>query len=319
MENTKSKVLILEDNKQARVAIKAFCEGHNLLPLCCRMDNPIEVLKSYVDLGAVFISESMLSDNKEGLEIAADIHFIRPELPIFFRCSPHTIELFKSIFLNRGICCAYQLDEIDALEAELKSNIFNQYYPNAFLRGIEEITAASLSALFPDVDIENSAPYLVKDQVIFGELLSLIPIESDWCKGFMMMQSSQTDIIDTVAPGKISSVESENFRAVNDILGELTNMVWGGIKARFIGSQDRVNVSTTQIPIIVNHANQYISFGSSAPQLCFQYTLTKKDNPEIKITLYHKFIFNINWSPEHFQDQTTDADTLIDSGELELF
>lgn len=319
MTNTQSKVLILDDSEEARTAIKAFCIENHLMALTSRSDDPISVLKSFVDLGAIFISESIHRDSKDGLDLAAEIHHIRPELPIFFRCASETIELFQNIFLNRGICCAYQIDEIDELKNELKGNIFNQHYPNTLLRGIEEIASTSLGAIFANVDIEYSAPYLVKDRIIFGELFSLIPIESNWCKGYMMLQTSQNGILQYVQPDKISRMHNDDFRSVNDVLSELTNMIWGGVKTRFISEDDRKNIPPTQIPIIVNHANHYITFGTSTPQLCFQYTLKCPNDDTQDLTIYHKFIFNINWAPEHFKGEQNNLDAQLDSGELEFF
>lgn len=319
MNNTKSKVLIIEDSEECRIAIKLFCDQNDLLGLVSREEDLLTVLKSYVDLGAVFISKTIQHQNKSGLDLVAEIHYIRPELPIFFRCSTENVKTYQNIFLNKGICCAYQVDEIEELKGQLKTNIFNQEYPNALLRGIEEIATRGLESFFTDVNIEYSAPYLVNDRIIYGELLSLIPVESDWCKGYMMLQTTQDDFLDLVAPGKISGIQSDDFRSVNDILSELTNMIWGGIKARFIAEGSNLNISQTQIPIIINHTNRYITFGSSTPHLCFQYTLKSKKNEALSLCIFHKFIFNVNWAPELFKDSPDQIEDYLESGALEFF
>ncbi len=320
MHNTKSKVLILDDSEEARNTIKVFCDTNNLMALTSRHEDPITVLKSFVDLGAIFISESLRRQGKQGFDLAAEIHYIRPELPIFFRCPADSVQSFKSIMLNRGICCAYQLSEIDQLKDELKANIFNQHYPNTLLRGIEEIANRCLTALFPNVEIEYSAPYLVKDRIIYGELFSLIPMESDWCKGYMMLQTTQERFIELADPEKIPGIsDQEDFHTVNDFLSELTNLIWGGIKARFINMENKHNITPAQIPIIVNHTNQYITFGTNTPQLCFQYTLRNKNNRDQPLTIHHKFVFNINWAPEKFRELESELDSIIDTGELEFF
>jgi len=37
------------------------------------------------------------------------------------------------------------------------------------------------------------------------------------------------------------------------------------------------------------------------------------------LNIHQRFIFNLNWSPEMFSEISQDVDTLIDSGELDLF
>jgi len=319
LSKTQSKVLILDDCDNSKQGIKSFCDNNNLIALTSREGDPLGVLKSYVDLSAIFISESFSPHKQQGLELAAEIHFVRPELPIFFRCEKDTIEQFKNVFQNRGICCAYHIDNIDELKSALDENIFNREYPNALLRGIEEIAHSCLLGFFDDIEIEYTAPYLVKDRIIYGELFSLVSIESDWCKGCMMLQTTEDKLLDLVPPEKINSLDAENFRAVNDVLSEVTNLIWGGIKNRFLSMENTRKINNTQVPIIINHKNQYITFGTDCPLLCFHYTLRSKVDSDLEVTLYHKFIFNVNWAPEQFKDSSADIDAFLESGELEFF
>ena len=73
------------------------------------------------------------------------------------------------------------------------------------------------------------------------------------------------------------------------------------------------------MPIIVNHQNKYITFGTDIPQLCFKYTLRQTGGDRKEITLYQKFIFNLSWAPEKFSENQPTVDDLIDTGELEFF
>ena len=36
----------------------------------------------------------------------------------------------------------------------------------------------------------------MRDRIIFGEVFSLIPLESTWCRGYMMMQAEEQPILD---------------------------------------------------------------------------------------------------------------------------
>ncbi len=320
IELTQSKVLVLEDDQACKQAIKSFCSKNQLIPLTPTGQDPLAVLKTFVDLSGIFICEGLSSDNDTGLELAAKVHDLRPELPIFFRClSTKSAQESRSELIDPDAYNIYHIDNIDSLKANLESQIFNQHYPNALLRGIEEIGHSSLNCFFKDVDIKCSTPYLVKDRIIRGQLFSLIPVESDWCKGYMMIQTCQKNILELVDRTKAPNQDNSDFRATNDILSEITNMVWGGLKNRFMAKEKVATPNFTQIPIIVNHQNQYISFGTSCPHLCFNYTITSQTNKDISLTIYHKFVFHINWDPDNFAENTVSVDDCLASGELEFF
>jgi len=108
------------------------------------------------------------------------------------------------------------------------------------------------------------------------------------------------------------------FRSVNDLLSEITNLIWGSFKNRYIGDEKAAAAARVQIPLIVNHKHKYMSFGTENPQLCFRFTLTDEGTGRTS-TLYERFIFNLNWSPEEFKEIAPDTADLVDSGELELF
>ncbi len=61
-----------------------------------------------------------------------------------------------------------------------------------------------------------------------------------------------------------------DFRAVNSLLGEVTNLIWGSFKNRYIGDASTSAVGTIQVPLVVNQQHRYISFGTDNPQLCFR-------------------------------------------------
>lgn len=105
---------------------------------------------------------------------------------------------------------------------------------------------------------------------------------------------------------------------VSNLLSEITNLIWGSFKNRYIGDVNLAAGSQVQVPLTVNHKRKYISFGSENPQLCFRFTLTNPatDSPT---TLFARYIFNLSWSPEDFKEIILNADVMVDSGELELF
>jgi hypothetical protein len=134
----------------------------------------------------------------------------------------------------------------------------------------------------------------------------------------MMLQTEEEAFLKLAGPESEPPAVNANFRRVNDLLSEITNMIWGGFKNRYVGEYKAASVSGVQVPLIVNHKHQYISFGTSNPQLCFRFNLEDPTTSNLA-TLYARFIFNLNWSPEDFQEIIPDAGGLVESGAIELF
>jgi hypothetical protein len=137
----------------------------------------------------------------------------------------------------------------------------------------------------------------------------------------MMLQSEEFELLDLVKAERthISSADGADFRNLNGLLGEITNLVWGAFKNRYMADNSR-SVHLSQVPIIINHLHRYISFGSDNPQLCFRYTLSDPEQVwTSKLEMYQKFVFNLNWSPEDFAENPISVADLVESGELDLF
>ncbi len=316
-ENLVSKVLVLDDSIEHAQVIKEFCEKNNLIPLKVRKNRLMSVLQSNIDLGAILYSENYGGSVKENTEIALKIHTFRPELPIIIRRETEATLSDIPDLIRHAFCAAYIADDMSTLRKVIDEYIFSLVYPNALVRGISEITETVLSSQFRELTIEWSTPYIVRDRVIFGEVFSLIPLESNWCRGYMMLQTEEEPILDVL--GLFSAQDHDtNFRAVNSLLGEITNLIWGSFKNRYIGDASASSSYQIQVPLVVNHKHKYISFGTENPQLCFLYTLLDESTGRT-VKLYQKFIFNLNWSPEDFKEISHAAEGFVDSGELELF
>lgn len=316
-----SKVLVLESNREYYDRIKSFCDNNNLVGLKAQEDNVMVILKSNVDLGAILLSENYRGDARGGIALAREIREIRPELPIFLRREKNESMKDLSEKEQKMFCAAYTIDNISSLRAVFDKSIFSLVYPNVLVRGITEITISALKSQFKDVDVGTETPYIVRDRIIYGEIFSLIPLESSWCRGYMMLQSEEENMLHLVKMEKTHiKADSANFRHLDNILGEVTNLIWGSFKNRFISDVDKYGHFHTQVPILVNHQHKYISFGSEDPQLCFRYTLTFKNDPsKIPLVIYQRFVFNLNWSPGDFKEIQASVEELVESGELELF
>jgi hypothetical protein len=316
-ENLVSKVLVLDDSLEHAHAIKEFCDNNNLIALKVRKNRLMFVLQSNIDLGAILYSENYGGSIKENTEIALKIHAFRPELPIIVRRDKEvTLDSLPDI-IRPAFCAAYIADDMSTLRKVIDEYIFSLVYPNALVRGISEITEAVLSSQFKQLTIAWDTPYIVRDRVVFGEVLSLIPMESNWCRGYMMLQTEEEPILEVL--GLYNEQDHDtNFRAVNSLLGEITNQIWGAFKNRYIGDTSPSSNAQIQVPLVVSHKHKYISFGTENPHLCFLYKLVDGSTGRT-VTLYQRFIFNLNWSPENFKELGHAAEGFVDSGELEFF
>ncbi|MEY4561694.1 MAG: hypothetical protein RLZZ618_971 [Pseudomonadota bacterium] len=315
-----SKVLVLDSDDAERDNIKAFCDANGLVAVKAQADNALAVLRSNVDLGAILLSECYSECG--GLAAGRAIHRVRPELPIFLRrTSTPNLDDFSEAD-QRVFRAAYTSNTMHLLRDAIGVSLFSRAYPNALVRGITEVTKSAIEGQFKHVSVEHEAPCLVKDRIIFGELFSMIPLESSWCRGYMMLQSEEQQLLSflsTEAFGPSVEGEEANFREINNLLGETTNMVWGAFKNRFIIDAPDSN-RLSQVPIIVNHRHRYISFGSEDPLLCVKYRLFDRRDPSREsIVLYQWFAFSLAWSPDKFKENLPSVESLFDSGELELF
>jgi len=316
-----SKVLVLESDPSCFDRLKVFCEKNDLSGLTVQPDNAMAVMRSNVDLGGIFLSENYDSKVRGGLLMARKIHTLRPELPIFLRrdSSPTFDGITEDERMT--LSAVFTIEDIDSLRPKLDEYIFSRSYPNDLVRGIAEITVAALASQFKDLEVEVAAPYIVRDRLIYGEIFTLIPLETGWCRGYMMMQTEEIGLLGLVKGDKthMRPDEAFDFRNLNGLLGEITNLVWGAFKNRYM-AYGHQSTSASQVPLVINHLHRYISFGSDNPQLCFKYTVVDKSNPAlVPLVMYQKFVFNLSWSPQDFAENQTSVEDLVSSGELDLF
>jgi hypothetical protein len=313
-----SKVLVLDGDERHRHRIRAFCEANGLVALKAVDGDAMSLLQSNVDLGAILLWEHHGGAPGRGIEIGHDIHRLRPELPIFLRRDKMaTLDDLPEPH-RRAFRAAYTARHMGLLRDAIGVSLFSRVYPTALVRGITEVTKSAIEGQYPHLEVEPDAPCMVKDRIIYGELFTLIPLESNWCRGYMMMQTEEQRFIDFLCDPLNATAGETDFREINNLLGETTNMVWGAFKNRFIGAPPE-GARLSQVPIIVNHLRRYISFGSEDPLLSVRYHITDRREPARgSIVVYQWFAFNLAWTPDKFKENES-MESLYDSGELELF
>jgi CheY-specific phosphatase CheX len=316
MNKPVSKVLVLDDCPAHAEEIKRFCDENNLIGLKVRADRLPAVLRSNIDLGAILLAENYGGSLAECAVIATRIDALRPELPIILRRDERASLDDLPHALREVVCAAYVASDMAPLRMAIDEYLFVLDYPNALVRGITEITEFRLANLFRDLTVTWDTPCLVRDQIIYGEVFSLITLESDWCRGYMMVQTDEQPLLDLLGR-KQRGDGTADFRDLNSMLGELTNLIWGAFKDRYLGNAQAAR-SQVQVPLVVNHKQRYISFGTTNPQLCFKYNVIDEATGR-SVVFDQRFIFNLSWSPEDFKEGADDVDALVAAGELDLF
>jgi hypothetical protein len=311
-----SKILVLDESPLHAAVIKEFCQSADLVPLKVRRGSLLSVLETNIDLGGIVLAEDYGGAMATAWETGHAINARRPELPIFLRREGKATLDDLPEDVRRPFCAAFDATDMEPLRKAVSDYIFCLVYPNALVRGISEITETILADRFPGCTVRWETPYVVHDRVIFGEVLSLIQLESAWCRGYMMLQAEGEAL--KHLPLDVSGREVGDFREANNLLSELTNLIWGSFKNRFIGSETHSAVNHVQVPLIVNLEHKYMSFGTTNPQLCFRFTLTDGATGR-RTALLQRFVFNINWSPEDFRELSLGQGAEADAGALELF
>lgn len=311
-----SKVLVLDGSADHAHALRRFCDENNLIFVPVSRDGLASALATHIDLGAVLLAENYGGSPAESAAVAAELDASHPDVPIILRRdSQPTLDDLAPAWRDT-LCGAWVGNDFDALRAALATHVFSLDYPNSLLQGIADITAARIASVFGGLEVTSGAPHIVRDRIIFGEVFSLIPLESAWCRGYMMMQAEEEALVELAGLGRNRRTHDASFRELNSRLGELTNLVWGAFKNRYPGGAQAYR-SETQVPLLINHRHRYISFGSENPQLCFRYTL-RDDATGRTAQLDQRFAFSLAWSPEDFTEVTGD-EAPVDSGEIDLF
>ena len=318
-----AKVLVLETDSASFDGIQAFCAGSNLLPQAVRFDNFVQTLQENVDLAGIFLSESTGDSEFNYLAIGELVSRIRPELPVFLRCADAAALAASAEAAGPAaqgyFACRYTLDATAGLQETVAERIFSFSYPASLVSGLIDMAKTALESQFIGMDVVTEAPYVVLDKHIMGEIFTLVPVETGWCRGYMMLQVDETELANLVNNHRthVRAAHAEDFRNLNGVVNELTNLLWGSFKNRYL----QLNVTSqnmSQVPLVINPNHHHISFGANNPQLCLKHKLASADGAA-SITVFQKFVFNLSWNPEDFYENDVVAEAQESSGELEFF
>ena len=115
----------------------------------------------------------------------------------------------------------------------------------------------------------------------------------------MMLQAPETELLQTVTSGRTPLLNSQiSFRSGHDVLGELTNLIWGQIKATVLDAHDQGRRGlVAELPLIINENRKYLTFGATEPALCLSYKIREADTGNLLLEVHQKFLFTMTWRP----------------------
>ena len=305
-----SKVLVLDARDEQLPSLSRLCDEQNVIGIPIRNEDLASALAEHTDLGGVLLAGDYDGSPAAVAAIAAQLNALRPELPVIVP-QREASEPDGSPAAGQ-LRASYAAGDPEGLRSAIDEHVFGVAFPDALVAGIVEITTTRLQSLFPSLDVAAEPPSIVRDRIIFGEVFSLIPLEGSWCRGYMLMQAEEEPLI-----AALGSDGEADFRELNSVLGELTNLVWGAFKNRFLNEPPTGTQPLVQVPLLINHRHRYISFGSDNPQLCLRYRLSGA-NTGRDVVVDQRFVFSLNWSPEDFDDSGEDAGSAA-YGEIDLF
>ena len=109
--SVQSKVLVYEVDSGEMNSLREFFKDHDLIGLRAeKSDGLLGILRENIDLGAIFLCEEADYDGVSGMDLAAQLHILRAELPIFLRREKKNVGTPMSEEMQR-ICAAESIYE----------------------------------------------------------------------------------------------------------------------------------------------------------------------------------------------------------------
>jgi len=319
MSRIEARVLVLDHRDGERERLKEILGNHHLQGVVADTEEQLfDLLSTNIELSAVFLSQDDRTLGSGAFSTLRNLHYQRAELPIFFRMSEE--ERMPAIDEELTSLCAftYYNYEYQKLNEAIPKFIFSTFYPLTLIREFQSITMGAFSGLIGNIEVVPETPYLIHDQIIYGQICSLIRLSSDWCNGYMMLQTPETELLQTVTSGRTPLLNSQiSFRSGHDVLGELTNLIWGQIKATILDAHDQGRRGlVAELPLIINENRKYLTFGATEPALCLSYKIREAETKVLLWEVHQKFLFTMTWRPETYLENPAALENLLAQGEL---
>ena len=322
-EKVKRKLLLCDTNEMVLEKLRTFCSDNQFMPVHVSSEIILRTLRNNIDVGGALLSAEHYNTNINTFDLVRSLHKIRPELPLILRVD--NVNAFEKLppEEKKHFVGYYVVDDLSHLKSTIEKYIFNIKYPASLVRIIHQVTKEALQSELKNIDIKVDSTFLVNNDYNFGDVVSLMTLDCDICNGYLMTQVDEADFKDLISNYSIRNY----FRFptdddVNNVLGELSNLIWGGVKNKLtnlVGTESRS--IAMRVPIVGNQEVNYMSFGKTGAKLCIKYLLTKSvDNEVEECALYQVLIINQSWILEVLENKEENGfEKLVSNGVLDIF
>ncbi len=276
---------------------------------------------SGTDICAIFVSEEKDENGMSGFELTKLIGRNRSSIPIFMRLSNGRTMRDLTASQKALIAGCYSKDNPEKLKEYTDKFLYGFYFPNALVNIFEESGRQVLQTVFKGSEVRESKPFLVYDHQITTEFTSLLPVQFSFGNGVITFFIKEEDILSLII-GEHTALKKEQTSNthVDQLISEVMNLFWGKVrKASDELFAECDNQKVINIPLVVNHKKNYISFGNRAPQLCFRYIIIRDVSIPEPVIVEFKVMFNSLLQAKDFVLKNEPDSPNLGDGEFEFF
>jgi len=319
-----TKLLAFEKDDESKTKLLNFFRRQHVTGVVVREDDSFwKLLNSGLRLGAIFLGGTFPHMNR----FLHQIHEQRRELPIFIRSSQSQSQSqsIRDFMLDQPAAVVVQYDQISDPQFTwlMAEYIFTRYYPGKLLQNLIgdfcSIVAEQFSGITPSINRVLASA----DRRMYGERLEHMPIRSSWCAGSMLLETHTSDIANLVRLGRTHfapSVERSSLYA-EDLIREIANRLAGAFKNKYVPDDFNPNLTYPEVPMTINRHEGYVSFGTTAPMLCFNFGIRDSQNGANEFEPFQislRLSFHSHWDPEQVPEEAL-VKQAVEEGVLDFF
>jgi hypothetical protein len=167
-------------------------------------------------------------------------------------------------------------------------------FPNYLIHIFKDPGHSALTSTIKNCGITQSAPFLIYNNHLASESISLLPIQLPFGNGAITFAIDESDALNLIEKNHTSRKNTQNSpHYCTQFISEIVNQFWSTVRrscqAAYGESITRTPIS---IPIIVKHKHPQLSFGNRTAQLGLRYSLRQNTNGENALWVEFRIIFN---------------------------
>lgn len=318
-------ILVYDTDDEALRLIKSIAaEGNVVVPKKEAVDI-ITIIQNAdlntTDICAIFLTEEKDENGLSGFTIAKKIHKTHNNIPIFMRLkNGRNINELKTED-RKIIAGSYSNSTPEELKNYTEKFLYGFYFPTRLVDIFTKAGTEILNSTFKGCEIKEAKPFLVYDHFITTEYTCILPVQFSFGNGVLTLLVKGGAAQSLIENGHTALNKDQTSNDhLNQLISEVMNLFWGNARL----SSERIygcvyDRSPINIPIVVNHEKNYISFGNNTPQLCFRYVLLSDPSIIEPIIIEFKVMFNSVLRAKDFPEHKSQDIICDDSGFFEVF